>query len=247
MTEALELYHYWDSVCSYKVRMCLEEKGLAWSSTHVDLLKFEHLQPGYLALNPNGVVPTLVHGDRVINESSVINEYLDEVFPAVPLVPRDPFWRARMRIWVKYEDDVIHPSVRPGTFNLMIKSVVAGMSDTALADFVAAHPKPEVAADWVKAAREPVDRAAVAKASDKLAAALGRMEAALAQSEWLAGDTFSLADIAIAPMIERMQVLALAGLWRDMPNVGRWIAAVSARPSYLQAAPQQRMPGPAMC
>lgn len=164
MTGDLVLYHYWDSVCSYKVRMCLEEKGLMWTGAHVDLLKFEHLRPDYLALNPNGVVPTLMHDGKVVQESSVINEYLDKVFPETTLVPRDAYWRARMRIWVKYEDDVIHPSVRPGTFNLMIKSVVSRMSDRDLAAFVAAHPKPDVAADWVKAAREPVDRAAVAKA-----------------------------------------------------------------------------------
>ncbi len=233
----LELYHYWDSVCSFKVRLVLAEKGLDWAERHVDLLAFGQLSPDYLALNPNGVVPTLVHDGVPVTESSVINEYLDEVFPDPPLKPADPLERARMRVWVKYEDDVVHPAVRPGTFNLMIKPVVAALPPAELEALAARHPRPERAANWRKAAREPVDAAAIAAANAKLAVALERMERALDDGEWLAGDAFSLADVAIAPMIDRMEHLALAGLWAEHPNVRRWIARVKARPSFARAAP----------
>ena len=57
----LELYHDWDSLCSYKVRVCLAEKGLDGMERLVALGRFENLQPKYLSLNPNGVGPTLVH------------------------------------------------------------------------------------------------------------------------------------------------------------------------------------------
>lgn len=75
----LELYHGYTSVCAQKVRLVLAEKGLEWNS-HVMLLNGDHLEPDYLKLNPNGVVPTLVHDGNVIVESNVIMHYLDDFF-----------------------------------------------------------------------------------------------------------------------------------------------------------------------
>ena len=75
----LTLYHDWDAFCCIKVRFCLAEKALPWAGHVIDLQKLEQLHPDYLALNPNGVVPTLMHDDHIITESTVINEYLDEV------------------------------------------------------------------------------------------------------------------------------------------------------------------------
>src|SRR5215831_11636747 len=95
--EMLELYHAGLSSCSKRSRLCLREKGLAYRSHYLDLYTFEHRRPGYLALNPNGVVPTLVHDGKVVMETTVINEYLDEAFPDAPLRPADPWARARMR------------------------------------------------------------------------------------------------------------------------------------------------------
>ena len=242
----LELYHYWDSVCSFKVRLCLAEKKLPWIDRHVDLLQFEQVQPDYLKINPNGVVPSLVHDGVAIIESSVINEYLDEVFPDAPLRPRDPVERARMRVWVKYEDDVVHPAVRPGTFQLMLKAVVAKMTATELDVFLSKYPKPEIAKDWANAATSPVDESELKKMKGKLASALLRMEEALADHPWLASEQFSLADIAIAPMVDRMEYLAMAGLWGGFPRVSDWIERVKARDSYAAAAPPvaKRMRGP---
>ena len=87
---AFELYNAPQSTCSQKVRMTLAEKGFPergvdWVDHHVDLGKFEQLDPEYLKLNPNGVVPTLVHDGAVLIESSAIVEYLDEVLPEPPL------------------------------------------------------------------------------------------------------------------------------------------------------------------
>ena len=115
------LYHGMASTCSKKVRLCLYEKGIAFESHLLDLQKFEQHRPDYLALNPNGVVPTLVHRDRPIIESSVIIEYLDDAFPEVPLKPADPYARAQMRLWLKYSDEVAYKAVYAPTWQFLRK------------------------------------------------------------------------------------------------------------------------------
>ena len=79
----LELYNHDMSVCAAKVRFAMAEKGLEYTSHMVNLLAREHKTPEYLALNPNGVEPTLVHDGYVVFESTIINEYLEEKFPQV--------------------------------------------------------------------------------------------------------------------------------------------------------------------
>ena len=80
----LELYHALISTCSQKIRLLLAEKQLDWASRPITLSEGEQLSPEYL-INPNGVVPTLVDGGGAVTDSSVINEYLDDVYPAIPM------------------------------------------------------------------------------------------------------------------------------------------------------------------
>ena len=107
----LKLYHWWSSTCSRRVRIALAAKGLTWESVYVNLAKFENLDPSYVKLNPNGVVPTLVHDGRIIIESNFILEYLDDVWPEVPLRPDDPYERAQMRIWMDRFEHELHRNV----------------------------------------------------------------------------------------------------------------------------------------
>ena len=104
----LTLYHGVTSTCSKRVRITLAEKGVDWDSVHLDLAQRENLDPQYLKLNPNGVVPTLVHDGHIIYESNFIIEYLDDIFPEPPLRPADPYDRAHMRIWMDQIEHVLH-------------------------------------------------------------------------------------------------------------------------------------------
>jgi len=99
----LVLYDAPGSPCARRVRIVLLEKGLRWETRLVDLTRMEQKRPDYLALNPNGVVPTLLHGDRVLYESNVITEYLDETFPGPRLYPVDPWERAQAKMWQAFE------------------------------------------------------------------------------------------------------------------------------------------------
>ena len=74
----LELYHFWDSPCCFKVRTVLAEFELVWTERYVMTVHFEHLQPDYQKLNPHCRVPTLVHDGLVVIQSSVIAEYLND-------------------------------------------------------------------------------------------------------------------------------------------------------------------------
>jgi hypothetical protein len=107
---ALTLYHNDMSVCAQKVRLCLAEKQLAYEDRHLNLRAGDQKRPEYLALNPNGYVPTLVHDDFVLGESTVICEYIDDAFTAPPLKPADPKERARMRGFTKFIDAAIFPA-----------------------------------------------------------------------------------------------------------------------------------------
>jgi glutathione S-transferase len=106
----IELYHFWSSVCSVRCRMALEEKGVAWNSRYIVLFKFDQLRPEYLAINPDGVVPTLVHDGVPIRESTIINEYVDAAFQGQKLVPSEPILQARMREFVRNAKMILMPS-----------------------------------------------------------------------------------------------------------------------------------------
>ena len=101
------LHHGWRSSASRRVRLCLEEKGLTYESHVVDMAKLEHHSPEYLKINPNGVIPTLIHDGRPLHESGTICEYLDESFPDPPLRPEAPYERAVMRNWIRHIDGLI--------------------------------------------------------------------------------------------------------------------------------------------
>ena len=102
---ALKLYYEWRSTSMRRVRIVLHEKGLDWEGLHIEKgEEYETYLPWYAKMNPLGVVPTLVHGDKVIIESNVINEYLEDTFPEVQLRPDDAYEKARMRVWLIRSD-----------------------------------------------------------------------------------------------------------------------------------------------
>ena len=103
----LELHHNDMSTCSQKVRLALAETGQDWTGHHLDLRAGDQHRPDYQKLNPNQVVPTLVHDGRPIIESTVINEYIADAFGAA-LRPNDAAAVAGMRLWTKQLDEGVH-------------------------------------------------------------------------------------------------------------------------------------------
>ena len=111
----LELYHNINSVCAQKVRIALAEKGQKVTE-HLLTLQGDQNDPAYMKLNPNGVVPTLVHDGNVIVESSLILYYIDDAFPDPPLMPKAPVARHRVRLYNKLIDEYMHNACTIMTF-----------------------------------------------------------------------------------------------------------------------------------
>jgi glutathione S-transferase len=183
-------------------------------------------------LNPNAVVPTLVHDGRVVVDSSVINEYLDEVFPEVPLVPHDVYERARMRSWKAYIDEVPTPAIRPPSFNAFILKGWASMSDEAFEQSVEVRTVRKHF--YKKMGREGFSKEDIDEALERLRQTLERMERALGDGPWIVGQQLTIADLALVPTVVRLEDLKLERLWADLPRVADWYARIQARPSFAK-------------
>jgi maleylacetoacetate isomerase len=120
-TDSVLLYSYWRSSSAYRVRIALNLKGIEYLQKSVHLVRDggEQHAPGYRAINPMGLVPALVHGDRTIVQSMAICEYLEEVFPAQPLLPEDPAGRARVRSIAQSIASEIQPLNNLGVINYL--------------------------------------------------------------------------------------------------------------------------------
>lgn len=224
------LYHNPISTCGQKVRLALAEKGLAYESRVIDWGKQEHLSDWYLELNPNGVVPTLVHDGQPVVDSSVICEYLEERFPLRPISPDTALGRARMRAWMRYSEEVPTPAIRVPSFNRLFVKGIRSLSEADYRDLVSRLPLRKHFYQLMDDTGFP--RAVYDQAIDKLDQTLSRMEAALADGRDFLLGTYSIADIVLIPTIVRLEDIELSAMWIDRPNVRRWYAAVQARASF---------------
>ena len=193
----LELYHAGLTTCSKKSRRALKEKGLPYQSHYMRLDKFEHHAPEYLKINPNGIVPTLVHDGNVVIESGVINEYLDEVFPDRPLRPADPLGRARMRVFCKMADEYALPATRVPTWTRTKAAQLKALSESEFARVVAETPLVDHQLKLQALKGEGFSKKEFDEAYGRMDYVFARCETALAAGSYLAGADYSLADIAI--------------------------------------------------
>jgi len=242
----ITLYHHGSSVCAAKVRLVLAEKSLAWDGVYIDILRGDQFDPAYMKLNPKAVVPTLVHEGKVIIESTVINEYLDESFPDPPLKPADLVQRAAMRLWTKAVDEQLHPACAELTFASCHRYVIGRLPPEKLTAFLDSTPPISVTADWHARKKEIVLLGMTAPRVERTFRLydgyLQKMEDTLKNQRWLAGDGYSLADISMAPYVNRLDMLGMAEMWiGKRPRLTDWFermkARTSFRPSLLDVCP----------
>ena len=229
----LHLYHSGVSNCSMRVRITLEEKGLSWTSHHLNIMKKEHITPEYFGINPNGLVPTLVHDGTVIIESDDIIEYLDVNFPDPPLRPPAGYERQSMETWLHRATAIHLRAVKTHIYEKRVRSHMAQSDEQSrqyeqlqknesLLEFHHKSSSNSFTQDELDAARAVLDQS------------FEDLDKALEDREWLAGDMFSLADIAWLPLHFTLQVLA-GYSFEGLSNLAAWAKRIEARPSYEAA------------
>ena len=116
----MKLYTYWRSLATFRVRIALNLKGLAYEAIYVDLDAGQQHKTDYKSVNPQMVIPSLVEDDgNVLFQSIAIMEYLDETHPNPPLLPKDPRGRARVRALALINAADSHPLMVPRVRNFM--------------------------------------------------------------------------------------------------------------------------------
>lgn len=221
----LHLWHAGLSNCSQRVRLVLEEKGLAWTSHPVDLLNFEHATPEYQAIHPKGLVPALVHDGRTIVDSNDIIEYLDAAFPEIRLSRRPD------RRWLELADGC-QSALRTVSHEILLKEVRI-LDAAKLERFGRQHRNRDFYEFLHRFATTGFDDEALTACARVLLSALDQIEQQLRKTRFLAGNEVSLDDFSWATNIHRFRLMG----WplAAHPRVGDWYSGIEARASFRKA------------
>ncbi|HEV7914034.1 MAG TPA: maleylacetoacetate isomerase [Albitalea sp.] len=175
----MELYNYFRSSASYRVRIALALKGIEYDYIPVHLVKNEQLKPPFADLVPARLVPLLKDGDRLLTQSLAIIEYLDETHPEPPLLPGDALARARIRALALDVACEIHPLNNLRVLRYLVRDMQVSDDD-----------KNRWFRHWVETGLEAVER---------------QLAGSDATGRFCHGNTPTLADIVLVPQIFNAQ------------------------------------------
>jgi maleylacetoacetate isomerase len=204
----IQIYGFWRSIASFRVRVALKLKGLSFEEIPVDILSGEQFKPGYEAVNVERVVPTFIHDAHSVFQSLAIIEYIDDVWPEPRLMPDDPRERAYARSLALMTIADAHPLVVPRVRNHLVEAFGAD-----------AHAIEEWGKHWT---REGL-------------ATYERLLSRRAPAPFALGAEPGLADIAIAGQIVGAHFLKLK--LSDYPLVARLAEHCFALPAFASSHP----------
>ena len=229
----IHLYHAGWSNCSMRVRMVLEEKGLEWTSHHLNTRAGEHITPEYFGIHPKGLVPALVHDGEVWIESNDIICYLDDVYPDPGLTPDNDGGKALLMHWMTLASDIHVSAVKTYIYSARPKRKRGSppqdsahyrqlQSDAELLEF---HERNANGTGLSNHDRKNAER--------QLHEAFRELDAHLGDARWLAGQRFSLADITWVPLHFTLERVGFP--FEGYTSVRNWVTAIMARPSFGNA------------
>ena len=231
----LEVYTWEPNANSGKPLLTLKEKGVDFVYHFIDMGKREQHSPEYVAINPNGTVPTVIHDGFKMFESTPSMEYLDDVFGEVSLTPSEPALRARMRWWMRYVDEYLNPclAMQAGT---MFGRRGPEMSEQELKEAAERIPLPERRKVWTLImSRDGASDEDVAESQRRVAVAIGEFERALGEYPYLAGPTYSLADVDAMTTLHSWPLSREDVSEAKTPNLWAWLQRCHARPGIKAA------------
>lgn len=232
----LTLYHAGSSVCSQKARLALAETGLDWDSRNLDMTKGEHQTADYLALNPEGVVPTLVHDGAVIRESSVIVDYIDHLAGGRLMPPGAAAWQ--VRIWL-IRCIEIHGAINTLSFATAFRRMLTPMGPEAMEGWLARVRNPETR----QKRRDLLAKGAESAHVGGALAVLDGVFRDISARAGINGAGWHLGDVALLAYVDRVRALGLDGLYQErFPGVAEWLDHGRARPSYAEAIVKWQSP-----
>ncbi|WP_163996117.1 glutathione S-transferase family protein [Pyxidicoccus caerfyrddinensis] len=205
----MKLYGHPMSTCTRKVLTTLAEKGQEAQFVLVDLMKGEHKQPAHLARQPFGVIPALEDDGNMLYESRAIMRYLDRKLPGTSLTPTDHRAYGLMEQYISVEQSYFTPAAMKVIMERLFKPHMGGGAP---------------------------DEARVAEGLQGADKVFGIIDPVLGKQQYLAGDTFSLAEVSWLPYMEFFVASGGADVMNKHKNVAAWWNRISSRPSWKKAA-----------
>lgn len=231
----LELYYFPNATCGVKARLALHEKRVPFARRVLDRDRGDLNSPAYRTLNPNGVVPTLVHDGTVLIESTIIMTYVDDAFPGPDLAPDTPLGRADMAMWLKLVDEKYFPALAALTYATSLRSRLLERyrTDEEIEAYLGKMANEEERNRRRAVLKEGPGSEEARKAFLVLFEMIARMERSLAETAFLCADHYTLADAAVTPFLSRLDLLDMSALWNGPhPKTAEWWERMTARASF---------------
>lgn len=237
----LELYHWEPNTFSLKPLIVLHEKGISFTSRYTDFVSLQqYALPANIAENvevqhnPERDGPILVADGVPMTESFFITLYLDESYPEKPLRPADAYGRWQVLMWARFVNEVLEPAVSTLGAKQYLAPALAARDRRDVEKTINRMPTEEQRDAWSAALNNTYTDELVADSRRKIALGVQKIEDALAASDWLVGNAYSLADIDAYAILSPLRGLE-ADLLADAPRTAAWLARIDARPA-VQAA-----------
>ena len=224
--DGLHLYHAGMSPCSMRVRILLDELGLEWTSHEINLAKHENRERWFLDINPKGLIPALIDDGTPVTESSHIMRYLLENYGEGRFVFQDEALNREVGEWVDLSAQMHIKAIKTYIYN-----TTGGVPKSAgeMRTYTETQSDEELLAFHRKAV-DGFTRQDIAANLELLADIFGRMESRLAHADYLVGDEFSMADMAMVPIY--LLLLMVGFDFSGYPNIKAWKTNMSSRPAY---------------
>ncbi len=242
----IEVYSWEPNANSGKPLLTLKEKGVDFVFHYIDMGQLEQHSPAYLAVNPHGTIPTVIHDGFHMYESTPAMEYIDQVFDGPRLTPHDPYEQWTMRWWMRFVDEYLNPSLAMQAGTSAGGRFAAAMSEEDKDAAVARIPLPERARVWRLILDQGTAPEEIEESKRRVARAMVLFETALGEGPYLAGEHFSLADIDAMCTLHSWPLMRPEVSADKTPNLWAWLARCHAREGIKAAFRMGRFIGTRM-